>query len=305
MSKAFLVRLAAVGLVPALLLAGPATKPATEPAQTRPAPVIYDEPRRLCDLADKRISESSGLAASHRTPDVFWTHNDSGDGPKLYAFNAAGRSLATVTVRGAGASDWEDMASFALGGRSFLLIGDMGDNARRRKTCKLYIVPEPKVPAGASGAALTAQAAVAIEFQYEDGPHDCESVAVDTRDRRIYLASKTGIAKVYELPLPDKSPNGVLVAKAIAAVGVPFAVAMDISPDGSRAVILTYGPAYEFTRGADETWQQAFARPPRRLTMPPRAQGESICYGTDGKTLYLTSEKLPTPLYRVAAKNQE
>jgi hypothetical protein len=33
--------------------------------------------------------------------------------------------------------------------------------------------------------------------------------------------------------------------------------------------------------------------------MPRRRQGESICYGPDGKTLYLTSEQLPTPLWEV------
>ena len=37
----------------------------------------------------------------------------------------------------------------------------------------------------------------------------------------------------------------------------------------------------------------------REIGMPLRIQGESICYGPDGKTLYLTSEKLPTPLWEV------
>jgi len=301
MSRTFLGRWAVILLAPALLPAAPATRP----AQTRPAPVAYGKARCLCHLASKRIRESSGLAASHRTPGVFWTHNDSGDGPRLYAFNAAGRHLATVTLRGVHARDWEDMASFKLGGKCFLLVADAGDNARRRTSCRLYVLREPKVPAGATPAALAAEPAIAIDFKYADGPHDCESVAVDTRKRRIYLASKTGIATVYELPLPTKTPDKSLVAKAVAAAPVPFAVAMDISPDGSRAVILTYGPAYEFTRAPGETWKQAFARTPRKLPMPPRTQGESICYGTDGKTLYLTSEKLPTPLYRVAEKTEE
>lgn len=34
-----------------------------------------------------------------------------------------------------------------------------------------------------------------------------------------------------------------------------------------------------------------------------RRQGESICFDAqDGRTLWLTSEKLPTPLWRIASR---
>jgi len=75
---------------------------------------------------------------------------------------------------------------------------------------------------------------------------------------------------------------------------------MDVSPDGRRMVLLTYGDAFEFQRGEEETWSAALKRRPRKLTMPLRLQGESLCYGSDGRTLYLTSEKLPTPLWEVS-----
>jgi len=94
-------------------------------------------------------------------------------------------------------------------------------------------------------------------------------------------------------------PNEIMEAKKVANLHLPTATAMDISPDGMRAVILTYDHAYEYTRQPDETWERAFSRKPRCIIMPPRIQGESICYGPDGKTLYLTSEKLPTPLWEV------
>ena len=74
---------------------------------------------------------------------------------------------------------------------------------------------------------------------------------------------------------------------------------MDVSPNGRRAVVLTYGNAFEYMRGEDETWGEAFSRKPREIVVLERVQGESICYGADGKTLYLTSEKLPTPLIEV------
>ena len=40
-------------------------------------------------------------------------------------------------------------------------------------------------------------------------------------------------------------------------------------------------------------------RQPEVVTMPIRRQGESICYAADGHSLYLTSERQPTPLWIV------
>ena len=107
---------------------------------------------------------------------------------------------------------------------------------------------------------------------------------------------KKGGATENEQRTPKKK---ALVARRIATLAIPLVTAMDVSPDGRRAVVLTYGNAYEFVRSENEDWAAAFAREPRPIRMPLRIQGESICYGPDGKTLYLTSEKLPTPLWEV------
>lgn len=66
--------------------------------------------------------------------------------------------------------------------------------------------------------------------------------------------------------------------------------------------MLFYGNAYGFTRAEGEDWTTAFSREPCEIEMPDRVQGEAICYGLDGKTLYLTSEQLPTPFWEVPAK---
>ena len=71
---------------------------------------------------------------------------------------------------------------------------------------------------------------------------------------------------------------------------------MDRIADGKRAVLLTYGPAYEFVRGEGESWADAFGKEPRRLPTPYRNQGESICYGADSRTLYFTNESRYSPL---------
>ena len=65
---------------------------------------------------------------------------------------------------------------------------------------------------------------------------------------------------------------------------------MDFAADGLRAIVVTREDAYEFDRSPAESWSEAFARSPRLVPLPRRKQGESICYGPGGDTLYLTSE---------------
>jgi len=293
-------------LILALLLA--AARPAA-PAENPPGnsdaaqPVAYAKARLLCQLANQKINESSGLACSRRKDGVFWTHNDSGGGPRIYAFNTRGEDLGTFDVAGAKAQDWEDMASFRVGRKCYLLLADVGDNAARRKSCTLYIVEEPvlfkKKPVTAR-----VKVAMTIQFRYEDGPRNCESVAVDAKNRMIYLVSKVvgTRCKVYQLPIPRGRGRAPAIARPVATLKIPVATGMDMSSDGRRCVVLTYLSAYEFTRKRGETWKAAFSRRPRTLAMPLRRQGESISYGADGKTLYLTSEKVPTPLWEIPVR---
>lgn len=289
---------AAVFLLADLAGAGRPAVP-TQPA-SRPAPIRYGRGVRLARLANPQITESSGLAPSRRHEDVLWTHNDSGDRPRVFAFNLAGQNLGAYTVKGAEARDWEDMASFVTEVGSFLLLADVGDNSRRRKSCHLYIADEPAI-AGGKRRSGSMTLRMAIEFTYEDGPRDCEAVAVDPVGQSIYLVSKgpRGKSVVYRLPLPVQPPAGAMVAKAVATLEVGLATAMDMSPDGLRAVVATYLNGYEYARLPGETWAQAFGRKPRRIGLPLRRQGESICYGSDGTTLFLTSERTPTPLLMI------
>jgi len=56
------------------------------------------------------IDEASGIAASRKNEDVLWTHNDSGDTNRIFAFDTQGRHLGFYIIKGAGNRDWEDMA---------------------------------------------------------------------------------------------------------------------------------------------------------------------------------------------------
>jgi len=265
-----------------------------------PQPIQYGPPRELCKLANQAINESSGLACSRRTPGVFWTHNDSGDAPRVYAFDREGRDLGTYRVVGAKARDWEDMASFRTSRGSFLVLGDIGDNSCERPDRTVYIAPEPRVHPKQRGVAGSIKVVLAISFTYEDGPHNCEAVAVDPKQNVLLLVTKEGggTCRVCTVPM-RKSGSARRIAQTAATLKIPTVSAMDISSDGLRAIVLTYGNAYEYSRQPNEDWPAAFARAPRIIKMPRRRQGETVCYGPDGKTLYLTSEKAPSPFFEV------
>ena len=278
--------------------------PAVDAVTNEPETIEYEPAKELCKLANNEVSESSGLARSRNVPGVFWTHNDSGDAPRIYAFNTKGKDLGTCEVTGIRARDWEDMASFQVQGKSFLLLGDVGDNAKRNNFHELYLVAEPPVDPARGLATRQMPVLAAIRYQYEDGRHNCESIGVDPASKTILIVTKDGGRKcnAYAISFPKQRSSDPVVAKKIATLNIPTATGMDVSANGRRAVVLTYGDAYEYRRAADEDWATAFSRQPRQLRMPRRAQGETICYGPNGKTLYLTSEKAPSPLWEVPVK---
>lgn len=277
-------------------------------AAQEPAEVSYAKGRKLCDLEDTAIAESSGLDRGLANDGIFWTHNDSGSGPQLYAFDDAGLRRATVNVAGAGSVDWEDMSSFGVGKKRFLLVADVGDNDKARRDYALYVVAEPSLGDRVHTEPLQLPPALTIRFCYPDGPENCEAVAVDPERKVILLATreeKANRSRVYSLPLPQRSPKKPLVAEPVAELPLRKVTAMDVSEDGLHAVVLTYGKAHTYRRAPEETWAQAFARDAQRVTIPRRRQGESVCYGADDRSLYLTSEKVPTPLFVVPAKPTE
>jgi hypothetical protein len=267
-------------------------------------PIAYGTPNLAGKLEDKAINESSGIARSYRTEGLFWTHNDSGDKPRLYAFDSRGKAVGTFDVPGAKALDWEDMTSFEMDGKAYLIAGDVGDNARKRKHVVLYLIEEPAIPEGKRPVSGALVVAARLRYTYEDGPQNCECVAFHPATRTVLLMSKwrdPSKCQAYTLVWP-KTPQGatdVATAKAVAKTPIIYATGMDLSPDGRRVTVCNYHSAYEYTRRRDETWATAFGRKPKQTRMPRRMQGEAICYGADGQTLYLTSERYPSPLWEI------
>jgi hypothetical protein len=257
----------------------------------------------LCHLQDRRITESSGVATG---PGVLWTHNDSGDGPRFFALDRSCRTLATYTVVGASATDWEDMAR----GAGALWFGDIGDNDAERSGVVVHRVAEPS-----TRPAVQSVRATSYRFRYEDGPHDAEALMVHPRTGRLFVITKSyfGTATVYAGPAePSTGSTNLLTEVAsfrltpsgtpggpVGPVGQVSVTGADISPDAERVVVRTYTDAYEWAvRDGDVA--AAFAGEPTRTALPETEQGEAIAYDTDGRSWVTTSEGNGAPVHRLA-----
>lgn len=288
------------------------------------AAVLYglaDEPgavdgqpgERVCVVKDWVIAESSGLAISHRHSGCFWTHNDSGDGPRLFLLDASGATRGILKVAAADPVDWEDVCSFELDGESWLLVADTGDNAgdrgRDRPVCRLLLLAEPEVLGeGAAGPVQDWRGVVRaeIEVEYPGGPRDCESVAVDVTSRQIFLVSKraAGKAALYVLDLNLQQQRQRVELREAGSLGVPYATGMDISADGRRMVIVNPVSGVVYRRQAGGDWGQAIRGVAEILPLPLRKQGESVCFEGDGKSVLVGSEGRWQSVWRVRLSEQ-
>jgi hypothetical protein len=280
------------------------------------APEASATPAQIATLEDRRITESSGVAASRRSPGLFWTHNDSGDGPFVYAFDRAGRRRGTFRVEGAQARDWEDIAAGPgpEPGRPYLYVGDVGDNEGKRDTVVVYRFPEPELTDADAAAAREAPRATAraeaIRLKYPDGAHNAEALLVHPSTGDLYVLTKGGdSAGVYKLAAPfDASAVNTLARVAVLRGPGFFGTLVtggDISSDGRRVALCDYASGYELTlpegsKNFDDIWRQT----PTLVPLGARRQGEAVCYRLDGAALLATSEGTPTPLIEVVLRKQ-
>jgi hypothetical protein len=218
--------------------------------------------------------------------------------------------------KGATAQDWEDIAVWKDGksGTSYLYIGDIGNNSKKREFLTVYRIPEPVIrpeqAATTKQHPAESQPAQAIRLKYPEGNFDAETLMIHPQSGDLYLVTKVlgASAKVFKLKAPFmQQPEATLVY--VADIQVPdatkgFFTGGDISPDGKRLTLCDYPGAFEFilpdARGIafDEIWRQ----PAQPVNLGKRKQGEAVCYSADGKALLATSEGVPCPLFEILRK---
>lgn len=228
-------------------------------------------------IEDARITESSGLAASHQHPGIYWTHNDQDTGSYLYAVDSStGRTVARITLSGVGRQ--RDVEAVAIGPDNQIYVGDIGDNdGVTWPYVWIYRLPEPKN--------LTDQTIRATQYvvKYTDGSRDAESMVVHPRTGRVYIIDKNEDGgHLYEGPA-KLSASGTNVFKPVATVDL-WATDAAFSPDGTQLAVRGYfgGISYD--------WNGGDIKREGRLDVPLQRQGESVSYSADGTKLMYGTE---------------
>ena len=260
------------------------------------APVDAVEMGRMPD----ELRESSGLVVSRVHPGVFWTHNDSGDEPRLYAIDATARLLATFEVEGAAARDWEALALGPCPGSSdtsCLYVADVGDNGFQRESVAIYIIEEPDPSVGNSTVALLGT----VPFAYPDGPHNAEGLAITTDgDLVVVTKERDRMTQFFEIPAADVKIAARDGEMQTLAAGRYLPIEPDpivgrlvtdvaLNSDGNVLAVRTYSEIYFFrwpvTEQVEQVTEACFLG-----ELEP--QGEGVAFRDDGR-LVLTSESTP------------
>jgi hypothetical protein len=270
------------------------------------APLAAQTPIRVelldtAALQARRVTESSGVAPSLRVPGVLWTHNDSGDEPRLYTTDSAGHDLGSVRVAGAANVDWEDMASAPCPGNPSpcLFVADIGDNRRRRRSVVIYRLQEPPPPMRPSDRNRVVPLLSATALRYPDRPHDAEAIAVEPTGTILIITKElSGRPRVYRVP-PRIAPQKRGQVDTLRFVGpldmapslprMRLVTGAAVSPDGETLVVRTYSSLH-FFRLHGEALPEPLTQP-EGLTIPVvEPQGEGVAF-VRADRLVLTSER--------------
>jgi hypothetical protein len=251
-------------------------------------------PRAYGKLNSEMIPESSGLAKSRVHDDVFWTHNDSGDSARLFAFDSKGHlikpprtiSYKGIAVLGALNVDWEDIASDDKGS---LFIGDIGNNKRNKK---LFIIYKINEPSPSEDIAVIVEQTINIYYPGEEesslGLEHINAEAMFWAKNHLLIITKAGrsrYSRLYALSLENLvNENPLTLISSFDFKGM--VTGADASADGSRVAVLTYNGIWLFSM--EENSLNFFTGDIRWL--PIRAgQCEAICF--DGNSLVISNEQ--------------
>lgn len=280
------------------------------PANTARQCPEFSAPRRIGTIEHPQLNELSGLISSRRASSVFWTHNDSGSAPRLYALGREARLLATVELP-VQAIDWEDIAiADSPAGTPQLYIADSGDNRSKRDSITIHRITEPKISARDTHLRLRTRDVESMILKYPDGAHDAEAMFVDPHDGAIYLFTKPrlGWPRLYSVAsfkAQATLETGPRLSPLETSQALHWVTAADISRDGHWIAVRTYNQLVLFSRLPGMTIAEALTTPACAVAPPQERQGEAVTFAFQGgntpvlPALHTVSEGLPSALFQI------
>ena len=266
---------------------------------------VFHSGKRLSNLKNKKLKEISGLVASRANPGYLWVHNDGGNPAEVYLVDLALNVRLTCTFPEAENRDWEDIAIGAGPDpdKTYLYIGDIGDNQERKSFKTVFRFEEPRVNGLEALVIRPEERAVntdRITFRLEDGSKDMEAMIIDPSSKDILLISKReNPAYVYNLVVPEHIQD-TLVAKRTAQLNIPGITAADVSPDGKELLVKRYNRIYYWRTDSVKPLAQWITQMPIPVRYKRELQGEALGWDVEGNGFYTLSEKplaIRTPLF--------
>jgi len=241
-----------------------------------PANAADDGARRVFDLQDARIHESSGLVDLGA---VMVTVNDSGDSSRVFVVDAETGETVGVTDFD---TEVDDVEALAPAGREHVWVGDIGDNRRTRDE---VVVHRVRVAAGDHDVRPSGT----FRLRYPDRSHDAESLFADRRGRLHLITKSFGGGTVYRAPA-RLDPDSVNVLEPLVRIDAYVTDAALLR--GGRHVLVR-GP-----------WRATVHALPDfaalgSFGLPRQRQGEAVSVGPDGR-VRVSTEGAGTPVHEVA-----
>ncbi len=237
---------------------------------------------------DTIICESSALVKPEPEIDLYYTLNDSGSNPEIFAINGSGKLLDSMTIPSTTNKDWEEMLYYKDALQNpFVVIGDIGNNGSRRKDLCVYEYD------------ITRSTTIKHAFSYADQTqfppvkdsldYDCE--AFFRRDSSYYFISKnrgTTAVKLYQLA-QDTSAHRAYVKQYINFKGMVTACSVFKDALGKEKIaVLLYGRIFLFH--INDSGNGIKLSPYGVIKFPSGGQCEGICWQNETE-LRATNER--------------
>lgn len=208
----------------------------------------------------------------------------------LFAVDRRGRLVDTVRIPGAENTDWEDLEAADCPAGRCLYLGDVGDNAERRRDVVLYRMVEP-------GPGDDPRARIDVfPVRFPDGPRDVEALFV-LPGQRIHLVTKgrNHPVTVYRYPLPLRPGEEVTLEEVqrltSGPAGLPDHVTGAAADSRGRTVVVRSYSDLRFY-GVEEGRLRPLHGGALSLRTLREAQGEAVTFAPGGR-LVLASEAGP------------
>lgn len=244
-------------------------------------------------IANDDLTEASGIAVSRSNPDLIWSHNDSGGQARLFLIGPSGDDLGEFLLTGVENRDWEDMA---IGpgpeeGKTYIYIGDIGDNRSQYKEKIIYRMIEPDVSRAGQKIVDNITGVETIRFEFPDGPRDAETLMIDPLSKDLYIISKQWPqGGIYLLKYPY-STTEINVPEKVGEISLSNVVGGDVSAYGKEVLVKTYTAIYCWKKLGEEDIGTLLQSEPVRLPYFREPQGEAIGWKVDGSGFYTLSEE--------------